>query len=51
MKRCIFLRFHYEFIVKKVHVPVGTTYLVSLAHRKNMSRLKTGEIVAKDLSP
>jgi hypothetical protein len=47
MKRCIFLRFHYEFIVKYVNTSGGTTYLVSLAQRKNMSSFKAGEIVAK----
>ena len=51
MKRCIFLRFHYEFIVKYVNTSGGTTYLVSLAQRKYMSSFKAGEIVAENLSP
>ncbi len=51
MKRCISFRFHYEFIVKYVNTSGGTTYLVNLAQRKNMSSFKAGEIVAKNLSP
>jgi len=41
------LHIPYQFIV---NVPMGTTYLVSLAQRQNMSSLKASEIVAKDLS-
>ena len=51
MKRCIFLRLHYGFIVMYVNTSGCTTYLVSLAQRKNMSSFKTSEIVAKNLSP
>jgi hypothetical protein len=51
MKRCISLRFHYEFIAKHVNTSGGTTYLVCLARRKNMSSFKAGEIVAKNFSP
>jgi hypothetical protein len=40
-----------RFYVRGVNASGDTTYLVTLAQRKNMSSFKAGEIVTKNLSP